>query len=406
MEGHGDKQAEVNAQGGDAGSHHLRLTVEDPDQKPGEQHGGGPEDSGVTNRHRHAEADGAPDAAVSAGAVVVPGDRLGAVGEPLHRHEEHLPQGVDDGHHAYVQVAAVCLERGVAHHLHQTVGEIHEEAGQAQGHDGFHPPGAQRQIPQAEPQDGLPPGEEFQYPHGGAALGDHGGQRRAPHPHVQGEDEDRIQHDVDHRPQAHGHHPGAAEALRRDEGIHPQADHDKDGPQQIDGHVRLGIGIGGVTGAEQVEQGMPEQQEHPCDSGAENQQKGEGVAHDPLGLFLLALAPVDGAQGGAPRAAQVGKAHHDGDDGQRQPQARQSQMPGEPPQVDAVHHAVQHVDELGSRHGQRQRNDVAGNAADGKIVLLACHGFVLLLTVPFCSRRFQAPAGAVPPAALPLWMAR
>ncbi|SCJ70964.1 Uncharacterised protein [uncultured Blautia sp.] len=81
-------------------------------------------------------------------------------------------------------------------------------------------------------------------------------------------------------------------------------------------------------------------------------------------------------------------------------------MPGEPPQVDAVHHAVQHVDELGSRHGQRQRNDVAGNAANGKIVLLACHGFVLLLTVPFCSRRFQAPAGAVPPAALPLWMAR
>ena len=81
----------------------------------------------------------------------------------------------------------------------------------------------------------------------------------------------------------------------------------------------------------------------PCDSGAENQQKGEGVAHDPLGLFLLALAPVDGAQGGAPRAAQVGKAHHDGDDGQRQPQARQSQMPGEPPQVDAVHHAVQHL---------------------------------------------------------------
>lgn len=51
LEGPGDKQAEVNAQGGDAGSHHLRLTVEDPDQKPGEQHGGGPEDSGVTNRH-------------------------------------------------------------------------------------------------------------------------------------------------------------------------------------------------------------------------------------------------------------------------------------------------------------------------------------------------------------------
>ena len=115
---------------------------------------------------------------------------------------------------------------------------------------------------------------------------------------------------------------------------------------------------------------------------ARNQQKGEGVAHDPLGLLPPRPCPGRWSTGGAPRAAQVGKAHHDGDDGQRQPQARQSQMPGEPPQVDAVHHAVQHVDELGSVMGSASEMMLRGMLPTEK----SCS---LLATDSFSSLQFR-----------------
>ena len=43
-----------------------------------------------------------------------------------------------------------------------------------------------------------------------------------------------------------------------DEVVQAQGKLYKDRPQQIDGHVRLGIGIGGVACAEQVEQRLLE----------------------------------------------------------------------------------------------------------------------------------------------------
>ncbi len=82
------------------------------------------------------------------------------------------------------------------------------------------------------------------------------------------------------------------------------------------------------------------------------------------------LAPADGEEGRAPGAAQVGKAHDDGHDGDGQPQTGEGQVaaPRQAAQIDAVHHAVQHVDELGHRHGQGQGQNIFGDAPLGKVV--------------------------------------
>ena len=133
LEGHEQEHTEVNAQGGDARRQNVRVTFEDVDERGGEQHGNYPEGGGIGHRYPHREPDGLPHPAVLLGAVVIALHRLRAVGQPLHRHDEHLPDGVDDGHHPHVGVAAVILEGGVAHHLDQAVGHVHKEAGQAQG---------------------------------------------------------------------------------------------------------------------------------------------------------------------------------------------------------------------------------------------------------------------------------
>ena len=99
-----------------------------------------------------------------------------------------------------------------------------------------------------------------------------------------------------------------------DEGIHPQADHHKDRAQQIDGHIGVGVGVGGAAGPKQVEHWFLNQQEESRDCYAEDEQQGQGIAHDLLSLLPVPPAPVHGAQRRPAGAAQVGKAHDDGND--------------------------------------------------------------------------------------------
>ena len=139
--------------------------------------------------------------------------------------------------------------------------------------------------------------------------------------------------------------------------------------QIIDGQIVVGVGEGHVAGPEQVEDGPPERQAQHRQARAEEEQQGKGVAHDALGLPVLPPPPVDGAQGRAPHAAQVGKGHEDGDDGQAQAQPRQGQVAGQAAQIHPIHHVIQDVDELGHRHGQGHVDDIAGHPASGEVIL-------------------------------------
>ena len=109
-------------------------------------------------------------------------------------------------------------------------------------------------------------------------IAQHRCQRRTPCPHPQQKDKDGIQHDVHRRPQGHRHHPHAAEALGVDKGVHAQADHHKEGAQQIDGQVVVGVGEGQVAGPKEIEDGPPEGQAEHRQSPAKQEQEGKGVA--------------------------------------------------------------------------------------------------------------------------------
>ena len=206
-----------------------------------------------------------------------------------------------------------------------------------------------------------------------APLGDHCGQGRPLDAHVKEEDKYRVQDDVHNRPQPHRHHAHLSKSLGVDEGVHPQADHHKEGAHQVDGHIGVGVGVGGVAGPEQVEHGPLDDQKQGGDRRSEDQEQGKGVSHDPFCFLSVSPSPLHGAQRRAAGAAQIGKAHDNGDHRHCQAQPGEGQVAGQQPQIDAVHHAVQHVDELGQRHGEGQGQNVFGDAPLGKVVCLLCH---------------------------------
>ena len=187
-------------------------------------------------------------------------------------------------------------------------------------------------------------------------------QSRALHAQIQRKNEDGVQHDIHHRPQGHGEHAHHGKALGVDEGIHPKPDHHKQGPQQVNGQIVVGVGKGHAAGPEQIQDGTPEHEAEHGQPRAEQQQQHKGVAHDALGLFVLPPPPVDGAQGRAAHTAQVGKAHQNGNDGQAQPQAGQGQMARQTAQVHPVHDIIKNIDELRHRHGHSHTQNIAGHA--------------------------------------------
>ena len=127
---------------------------------------------------------------------------------------------------------------------------------------------------------------------------------------VQPKDKDRVQYDVDCCSQTYRHHPYPAKALGVDKGIHPQTNHDKESTQQIDGHVSAGVGVGGVTGAEEVKNRAAQSQEKHRHRRTEDQKQCKGTSHHTLRLFIVTPAPVDGAQRRAagPTEIEIGRA--------------------------------------------------------------------------------------------------
>lgn len=309
------------------------------------------------------------------GSVVKAGHRLATVVQPVNGHHHHLPDGVENGHDADIQITAVELEGGVAHHLDQAVGQVHEKAGQAQGHDPFCPCPVQadRAPAQAQAQDGPRPGEEQQHPPAGQALSDHSSQGGSLYAHIQPKNQDGVQRDVHCRTQHHRHHACAAKALGIDEGVHPQADGDEHSAAQVDGEVVVGVGEGVGAGPEQIEDGLLQHQEKGGGHRPQQQEQGEGVAHDVLRLPIVPPAPADGTQRRAAGAAQVGQPHQHRDNGGGHPDPGEGQVAAswQPTQVDAVHHAVEHIDQLGRCHRNSQREDIPRDASLGKIIVFA-----------------------------------
>ena len=138
-------------------------------------------------------------------------------------------------------------------------------------------------------------------------MGQHRGQGSPLHPHVQGEDEDGVQHNVAPRPQGHGEHPRPGKALGVDEGIESQGQLDKEGAHGIDPSVVPGIGKGGLAGPKEQKEVRTKDLDHHREDQGSDHQHGGAVAQDLLGLVLFPFPQEDGGPGGAAHTHQGGK---------------------------------------------------------------------------------------------------
>ncbi len=194
---------------------------------------------------------------------------------------------------------------------------------------------------------------------------------------MQDEDEYRVQDQVDDRAQQGGGHAHLAEALGVDEGIHAQADHDRDDADEINLQIIPGVDHRLVTAAHQVEKGGLKEIKSDGQHRAQQEQKGEADPHDPGGPPVPALPPGNGEQGRAAGAAEVGESgddigggHHQTDAGKGVP-AHGVDVADEGP----VHYVIQYDRQLGHRQRNGQRQNVFGDAALREVVFaLRRHG--------------------------------
>ena len=220
-------------------------------------------------------------------AVVEPDDRLGRAGQAADGCGDHLAHRVEHGHHAHVQIPAEKLQGGIADDLHGAIGHRHDKAGKTQGADPADKPPLQAHGGAFQTDHRFSAAEKGDCPQGGDKLGDHRGNGGTLHSQIQHKDKQRVQRDVDHGAQQHGHHPLAAEALGIDKVVHSQPHHHKQAAAEIDGDVAVRVREGDVAGAKGVKQRLFEQQDDCHKGKARIEEHGKCVPHDPFCLFRV-----------------------------------------------------------------------------------------------------------------------
>ena len=237
-----------------------------------------------------------------------------------------------------------------------------------------------------QPQDRPPAAQEEQYPGGAGGLGQHRRQGGALHAHAAGIDEHRVQDDVQHRPDDHGHHADAGEALGVDERVHAQADEHRDGADHIDPEIAQRGGQGRIVAAQQAQHCGGGKVHADGQDRAHEQEHGKGSAHDPLRFVVPVFAPGDGRQRGAAGAEQVGKGPDQGDQRETdaQPRQRNGAAARHMADIHPVHDVVKHMNKLGQHHRQAESENVSRYFSLGKIAFTCRHPeipFTLVLIV-------------------------
>ena len=192
-----------------------------------------------------------------------------------------------------------------------------------------------------------------------------GGQRRALNTQPEKEDKHRVQHDVDCRTQKDRHHSRPSKSLCVDEAVHPKAQHYKQGTAQINGQIIIGVRVGDVAGAEQVEQRRFQQKTQNAENKPGPQQKGAGGSHDLPGTGGIVLAACNRKKRGAAVTKEIGESGNHRNNGKCKADACQRAGTGarHMPQINAVHHIVEYIDELREGHGNRQAQNVGSDRA-------------------------------------------
>ena len=301
---------------------------------------------------------GPPDPVRTAGAVVEADDRLGPQGDAPQRHGDHQQIALHHrgtGHQGVPQAGtAVALEHRVQHDQQDTVRGDGEEGGQSEGQ---HPPyDPEIQSPPAQRHRHAPAPQGQQDKGAGADLGDHRGNGRPGHIHVEQEHEHGVQDNIHHRPQHHRDHPKAGEPLADEEAVHTGGHQGEKGAGSVDRHIGVGIGKGVRTGAKPHEQMVLQQQEQRRQDQRQRRQGHKAVVEDLFGVLQAPLSHAHGHKGRPSQPHQGGKRGQQRDNGAADPHPCQGHTANlrQVSNVHPVHNAVQYADQLGQHSGDRQ----------------------------------------------------
>ena len=194
-------------------------------------------------------------------------------------------------------------------------------------------------------------------------FGQHGGQGRALHIHVEKGHEHHVQHDIDQRA---GHQAQQREAALprglQDADQHIVHDQGK-GAGEKDPQIGGRAADDAVRRAHQPQDGRADQDAHSRQQQAEHQPQGNGSMHSPAGVFRVARADMPGDDD--PRAG--GKARHKADEeihirgggGHRRQGVRVQKVPHD----QRVHRVVQLLEKISAQNGQGKPQDPAPRAA-------------------------------------------
>ena len=263
---------------------------------------------------------------------------------------------MQNGDGAHIQVAAEVLQAAVQRDGHQALSALHDKGRNAKPGNAGHHLAIGAQVGPADVQAGFRPGEKAQHPRGADRLAENGGEGRALHPKPQPEDEDRVQHQVQHRADEHAQHGHGGLPLSRDEGIQAQGKLHEHGAPQIDADVIQRIADGSIRGAEGVQKRALARLKQHGEQHAERRQHGDTAAQNLLGAVPVTLAQLDGGQRCAALPGKGGEGGNQHQNGGAHPHAGEGCGPdaGNVADVNAVHYIIKHVDELGGHGGQRQ----------------------------------------------------
>ena len=376
LEAHGETPGQEDPHGPGSVIHQRLLIGKDPGKKGGKQLNQQPEKHGVADAHSKLAEEGFLHPPQLPGAVVVADKGLSALTDAGEGHGNQLVHGGQHGHCPHSHIPAVAEQGGSEADGEDALCGDHHEGGNTQTQAGQDHPRDQTHVLPAKLQRGFAAGEKPQDPHRADRLTEHRGSGSSGDSHIQNENQNRIQNDIDNGANNRGEHTDLGKALGGDKRVHAHDHQHKDAAQSIDPAVGHTVGNGVAAAAEKPDQLRGKQVEHPGEHHRQKQQHRKAAADNFLRLLLVSPAHGNGSQGRAAGTCQHSKGGYQHKNGGKEAHTGEGVSADfrNMPDVNPIHNVVQQVNDLGHHRGHRKLNHLALDASGAHILFLCfCH---------------------------------
>ena len=288
------------------------ILDEDPEQRAGDRHENQGADGHDYGCGAHAYLHGLEHAVLLLGAIVVGDDGHDAV---VHAEDGHEDEAVE------LKVAAEDIlgigatggeveEDDVEEEGHHRADRHHDDAGHADGADALDDAAVRMEAAQADMQLVVLLAVKIDGQQAGHDLAEYGGGGSAGHAHIQQEDADGVEDDIDDRAHALGNHGVDGFARGGEQALHGDLAEHAEGQAAYNGHVVHSVldhgFILGLHGEEGAGAENAEQEEQHIAAGDDE----DAVVCHAVGMFRILCAQGAGDQGVDAHAHARGKADH------------------------------------------------------------------------------------------------